>query len=61
MFFNLIRLRNVSGDENLYDISKYAPNHDDFLDNNSYTILYKAIANSLVSTVILYLNYINYQ
>jgi len=30
-FFSLIHLRNVSGDENLYDISKHAADHDCFL------------------------------
>lgn len=43
--YNLIHLRNVSGDENLHDIPKHAPDYDSFVGNNNYTILYKGLAN----------------
>jgi len=53
-FCSQIHFQNVLGNENLHDISKHAPNYDRFLDNKIYTILYKALANFLVTIIISY-------
>ena len=57
MFYSQIYVQNVLGDKILHDISKHASDYDSFLDNNSYTILYKALANFLVTTINLYTMY----
>ena len=57
IFYNQIYVQNILGDENLHDISKHASDYNSFLDNNSYTILYKALANFLVITINLYTMY----
>ncbi|KAG5318442.1 OR4 protein, partial [Acromyrmex heyeri] len=44
VFYSQIYVQNILGDENLHDISKHASDYNSFLDNNSYTILYKALA-----------------
>lgn len=50
-FYNhIFYIENVSGDEDLHDVFKHAPNYDSFVDN--YIILYKTLANSLVVTTL---------